>query len=149
MSGHLAAYVVDASVGAKLFLPEPLAGRAHALFLGLLGASPLTLHVPDLFFVECANVLWKHVRRGTFSASAVAPCLANLGSLPLHVTPTRDLFEVAFNLAVERHCTAYDACYLALARATGAPLVTADERLVRLLFAWEPPVVHLAELPEA
>lgn len=43
--------VVDASVGIKLFLVEPLADLADALFLHLNDDPPARLHLPDLFFV--------------------------------------------------------------------------------------------------
>ena len=39
----------------------------------------------------------------------------------------------ALQLAVAHGMTAYDACYVALAQRNGIPLVTADEKLVRLL----------------
>jgi predicted nucleic acid-binding protein len=50
--------VVDASVAVKLYLAEPLATEAIALF-GLLTAPVTVFHVPDLFYVECANIFWK------------------------------------------------------------------------------------------
>jgi hypothetical protein len=44
--------VIDASVAAKWFLPdEPFSERALELLL------------PDLFFSECGNILWKAARR--------------------------------------------------------------------------------------
>ncbi|HKZ84931.1 MAG TPA: type II toxin-antitoxin system VapC family toxin, partial [Anaerolineae bacterium] len=54
--------VVDASVGIKLFIAEPLSNLADALFAHLAADPPGRLMVPDLFFIECANILWKHVR---------------------------------------------------------------------------------------
>ena len=55
--------VVDASVGIKLFVVEELSDAAHRLFRQLTGYRPARFYVPDLFFVECANTLWKYVRR--------------------------------------------------------------------------------------
>ena len=64
LAGHEAGdCVVDASVGIKLFLREPLSDAAHAFFAHLAEDPPARLFVPDLFFVECANILWKYVRR--------------------------------------------------------------------------------------
>ena len=54
--------VVDASVGIKLFLDEPLSERADALFDHLADEAPARFFVPDLFFIECANILWKYVQ---------------------------------------------------------------------------------------
>ncbi|GAB4533470.1 MAG: hypothetical protein Kow0063_15510 [Anaerolineae bacterium] len=41
--------VVDASVGIKLFLIEPLSERADALFNQLTETPPVRFYVPDLF----------------------------------------------------------------------------------------------------
>lgn len=50
--------VVDASIGIKLFLVEPLSDEAHALIAGLTSDLPARLRVPDLFYIECTNILW-------------------------------------------------------------------------------------------
>jgi predicted nucleic acid-binding protein len=44
-----------------------------------------------------------------------------------------DLADDALDLALAHGLSAYDACYVALARREAVPLVTADERLVRIL----------------
>jgi len=44
--------VVDASVGIKLLLVEPLSDAAHAHFSGLAADPPAQLYVPDLFYIE-------------------------------------------------------------------------------------------------
>jgi predicted nucleic acid-binding protein len=147
MSARRGPYVVDASAGIKLFLPEAMAWRAHALFQGLQADPPIKLCVPELFFIECANVLWKHVRRGTFSAEVVVPHLSVLLALPLEVTPTRALCASAFGLANRYGITAYDACYVALAQQLGAPLITADEALARLLPDMRSQILLLKDLP--
>lgn len=50
-------FVVDASVAIKLFIDKEGADKTKALFLKLSGESETQLHVPGLFYVECANVL--------------------------------------------------------------------------------------------
>jgi predicted nucleic acid-binding protein len=55
--------IIDASVGIKLFLVEPLSERAEALFNRLVDDPPARFFVPDLCYAECANILWKYVRR--------------------------------------------------------------------------------------
>jgi len=55
--------VVDASVGIKLFLVEKFSDGVDQLFEQLAAEPPARFYVPDLFFVECANVLWKYVFR--------------------------------------------------------------------------------------
>lgn len=126
-----ARYVVDASVGIKLFLPESYADRAQALFERLCADTPASLLVPDLFYIECANILWKYVSRFHYPESDARKDIANLRALALQSVATRELVESALLLAVRHRITAYDAVYVALAQAVAAPLVTADERLVR------------------
>jgi predicted nucleic acid-binding protein len=125
--------VVDASVGIKLFLVEPLADQADILFASLTAAPPARLYVPDLFYVECTNVLWKYVRRFGYSPEAARQDAAGLVRLPLQVASTAGLAEAALTLALEHGATAYDAAYLALAQKLALPLVTADEAQVRRL----------------
>lgn len=125
--------VVDASVGIKLFLVEPLADRADALFAALAVTPPTRLYVPDLFYIECTNILWKYVQRFGYSAKAAQQDVTDLVRLPLHVAPTADLAEAALALALDHGLTAYDAAYVTLAQRLSLPLVTADEALIRRL----------------
>jgi predicted nucleic acid-binding protein len=134
--------VVDASVAIKLYLNEPLSAEAQALFAQL--NDPATVfHVPDLFYVECANILWKQVQRGSCAAVIVPPSLRTLGQLRLRSTPTRDLFADAADLALAHGISAYDACYVALAQRLGGSLITADQKLESKLAAANLPVVWL------
>ena len=123
--------VVDASVGIKLFLLEPLSEEAHALFAHLADDTPARLFVPELFYVECANILWKYVKRYSYPAPEAAQAVAALVQLPLQRVAMVDLAEEALELAVEHGCTAYDAAYMALARSLELPLITVDDALVR------------------
>jgi len=123
--------VVDASVGIKLFLIEPLSERADALFAHLAHDPPGRFYVPDLFFIECANTLWKYVQRFGYPADAARQDVADLIRLPLQVVSTAALAEAALELSVQYASTAYDSAYVALAGRLSLPLVTADETLVR------------------
>jgi predicted nucleic acid-binding protein len=125
--------VVDASVGIKLFIDEPLSEQAHQLFENLSSDPPAELHVPDLFFIECTNILWKYTHRYHRPVEDSLADLADLGRLALSVTSTAELMEDALSLAVQTGLTAYDACYAALARRLGMPLVTADEPLCQAI----------------
>ena len=125
--------VVDASVGIKLFLDEPLSDRADVLFDHLADDLPARFHVPDLFFIECANILWKYVRYHGYPLENARQDVADLRGLGLHVVPTQELVEEALQIALDQGITAYDVSYVALAGKLTLPLVTADEPLTRRL----------------
>ncbi len=125
--------VIDASTGIKLLVAEPLSERADALFSCLAADPGAEFFVPDLFYVECANILWKYVRRMGHAADKARKGLDRLCALALTSVPTQDLAREALDLALHLDISAYDACYVALAQAEQAPLITADERLVRKL----------------
>jgi predicted nucleic acid-binding protein len=139
--------VVDASVGIKLFVVEPLSDRADALFAHLADDLPARLYVPDLFFVECTNILWKYVRRFGYPADAARQDVVDLTRLPLQIVSTVALAEAALELSVQHGSTAYDSAYIALARQLSLPLVTADEALVRRFENTELDVRFLGDWP--
>lgn len=129
MTPRAAGYVVDASVGIKLFLAEEFSNEVQALFEKGLAQAVASLFVPDLFFIECANVLWKKVRRGEYPLELARDDLANLKKMALPATPTSELMERALEIACALQISTDDASYVALAEKVGAPLLTADRRL--------------------
>lgn len=129
--------VVDASVGIKLFLDEPLSDRADALFSHLADDPPAHFYIPDLFFVECANILWKYVRHHSYPPENAQQDVADLGGLGLRAAPTQELIRAALQIGLDQGITAYDASYVALSRRLALPLVTADEPLARRLAGTE------------
>lgn len=148
MSAPPVEYVVDASVGIKLFVDEPGSAAAVTLFAQLAADPPARLYVPDLFYVECANILWKYVGRYAYPQADAARAVQNLHALQLAVIATRHLMEDAWPIAVDHNVTAYDACYVALARALNVPLVTADDRLAQAMRGTAYRVERLAGIAE-
>ena len=126
-------YVVDASVGIKLFVNEEFSERAHALFSHLAADPPAQLYIPDLFYIECTNILLKYIRRFGRSLKDSQADLVDLDRLTLRPSPTADLMEDALLLASETKLTAYDASYAVLAGQLDLPLITADELLARTI----------------
>lgn len=117
-------FVVDASVAAKWYLPEPLGDCAVRL-----RRDGTDLGAPELLYAEVANSLWKRVRRGELSAAAAGSVVAALSRVPIETYPSRLLSEVALQIACATGLTVYDSLYVGTALLTDSRLVTADRRL--------------------
>lgn len=142
-----AAAVVDASVALKWILPE--ANTESALRLrDRLRASGTSMHVPDLFWVECANVLWRLTRppHHRIEAGEARALLEVLRTAPLFSTRAAPLAGRALEIACATGATAYDAAYVAVAEILGARLWTADGALVSAVAGteWEGLVARLS-----
>jgi predicted nucleic acid-binding protein len=125
--------VVDASVAIKQFIPDdPLTPKVNQLFAHL-GNPQTAIFVPDLFYIECGNIIWKYVRARLYAVADVPGDLATLKSFPLQVVSTADLMADAVSIALTYGISAYDASYVALSQQVGATLLTLDGKLVRAL----------------
>ena len=131
MSEVILRCVLDASVGIKLFVEEEFSEKVQKLFAKLAEDPQTEIHVPDLFYIECANILLKYTRRYKRPQKDSLADLKDLNKLALIVTSTSELIEDALELANEKNLTAYDACYAVLARRLNLPLITADAPLAR------------------
>lgn len=125
--------VVDASVAIKLVIAEPDSGMARALFAHLDQDPAARFYVPDVFFLECTNVLWKLAKKGTISAVEAKGHQAILRGLRLLFTPLPALLDDTLDLAIAHGLTAYDAAYVAASSQALVPLITADDKLVKKL----------------
>jgi len=116
--------VIDASVAVKWVVTEDGTDEAVSLLSGQ------RLSAPDLLVAECANILWKKVRRDELTAeeAMVAARIIQRADVELH--PMRALMEPAAQLAIDLDHPAYDCVYLALAMAHGWQFVTADTRFL-------------------
>lgn len=143
--------VIDASVGVKLFLREPLSDQAEALFEHLAADPPAQFYVPDLFFVECANILVKYVRRFNYPSENACQDVLDLQRLKLRSVSTAELITDALRIGLEHNLSAYDASYVALAERLRMPLITADERLAQALQGTQHDIRWLGEyaVPQA
>lgn len=119
----MAVKVVDASALAAVLFDEP---DAEAVAAELADAE---LTAPALLTTELANVCVVKVKRAPRDRAAL-----------LQAYRMRELFAVTLRsiehdavveLALRSGLTAYDACYLWLARHLGAPLVSLDKQLLR------------------
>jgi predicted nucleic acid-binding protein len=115
--------VVDASAVLEVLLATPAGRRIEERLF----AAGETLHAPGVIDLEVAQVLRRFARAGDLSAERGAQALDDLLDLPLARYPHEPLLGRVWELRA--NVTAYDAAYLALAEALGAPLVTRDARL--------------------
>ncbi|MGK7921064.1 MAG: type II toxin-antitoxin system VapC family toxin [Trichodesmium sp.] len=125
-------YVVDTSVRIKQFIPNPLLNKTKQLFANL-SYSNIEIYVPDLFYVESANTLWKYIRAEQLTPTQVQEYLSVLKMYPLQVVSTVELIEIAINIAVSHNISVYDATYVALSENVEAPLLTLDKKLLNSL----------------
>ena len=133
-------FVVDANVAAKWCLPEkdePLVPQARRLLEAYTRAE-IGLIVPDLFWPELGNVLWKAVRRGRVSSGDAYSGLEFLQRLNIPAYSSSDFLPETLHLALFYGRTFYDSLYVTLAQHSSIELVTADERLANALAAHLP-----------
>ena len=75
------------------------------------------------------SVLRRHAGTGDLNPEQADAAVADLLEFPVRIFPTTPLMRRVWEL--RPNLSAYDGCYVALAEALGAPLLTADRRLAR------------------
>jgi len=115
--------VVDASALVEVLLRS---GRGLELQRTLDGAG---LAAPDLINAEVLQALRRLASAGEISAERGQTMAARLADAPIERLTTTGLALAIWEL--RDNLTAYDATYVALARALRRPLVTADRSLSR------------------
>jgi Predicted nucleic acid-binding protein, contains PIN domain len=116
--------VIDASVVANLVGDDGVAGN-HAR--EMVRSSGDAVAVPDLVDVESVAVFRRRWLNRDMTEQRFRDAVDDLIALPFRRFPVAPLMVRAFEL--RDNVTAYDACYVALAEALDATLVTADARL--------------------
>jgi predicted nucleic acid-binding protein len=118
--------VVDSSVLLAMILRQPEAERVEA-DLARWARADQRIHVPDHFWLEVVNAL---TRRHGFTGAQVLEAIHDLDKIGLEtVALDRTLLLSTTDLVERYRLTAYDAGYLALARALGANFATFDREL--------------------
>lgn len=113
--------VIDASAVVELLLTSE---RADAVERSIEGAD---LVAPDSLNAEVLQAIRGLERSGKVGGNRAEEMLANFLLMPVLRIPTFGLMFGAW--ALRHNLTAYDACYIALARRLGAPLITGDHRI--------------------
>ena len=131
------AIVVDASVVAAAFFPEPYHDQARVIL-----SSRRNLCAPDLLLAEVGNVVWKLHRRGELTDQEAESLVDDLLRLSIEFIPAASLVGQALPLAIKTVRTVYDCLYLVLAARHNAIMITADRRLATAL-AGTPMAAHI------
>ncbi|MDW8111520.1 MAG: type II toxin-antitoxin system VapC family toxin [Candidatus Bipolaricaulota bacterium] len=121
----MAAKVVDASVLGALLFGKPSAQKAFALLQGA------ELYAPTLLRYELTSIAYKKISSYPKQREGLIAALRVGLLLDLHQVEVDH--EAALQLALATGLTPYEASYLVLARTLGAPLVTFDKRLQKVL----------------
>jgi predicted nucleic acid-binding protein len=85
------------------------------------------VHAPHLMDAEVTNTIRRHVLHGRMDQVSGRRCLRQVAAMRVRFWPHRPFLGRALTLRAQ--LTAYDAIYVAMAKATGATLVTRDARL--------------------
>ena len=116
-------YVIDASVAVEYLLKTPL-GLALAELV-----EDASLIAPELLDAEVLSVLRGAALGGRLEEGRALAALDDLAVWPVDRLPNRTLARLAWRHL--HNVSAYDALYVAAARAHDATLLTADGRLSR------------------
>lgn len=115
--------VIDASALVELLLRTAVGGRVASLI------GDARMVAPDLVNTEILQALRGLERGGKLSTERAALAVVRLAESPIARVPTSGLIADVWSL--RSNLSAYDASYVALARALDCPLLTTDAPLRR------------------
>lgn len=132
--------VLDASIAVKWAMPsagEPLTDESVRLF-NRYRDGEVDFVVPDVFWAEVGNVLWKGARRRRWGWDEAERVAADFKARDFVTVPSQILLPEALGIAFTYDRSVYDCLYTALAVEAKTYLITADERLANALAAHLP-----------
>jgi len=137
--------VVDASVGVKWFIPEDYSDRALKV-LEDYRKGFVRLYSPEHFKVEVVSALRKYYLRGYIDHATLIKCFMLLQEIGIfYVDVDWNVLKEALKYSLKNGISVYDALYIVVATRIGARILTADERLYRVLKDKEPCLLLLTE----
>ena len=116
-------YVIDACAAAEYLLRTSLGLKIAGIIEGN------TLVAPELLDVEVLSVLRRAVLRRELTEDRALQAVEDLFEWPIDRIPHRTLLRAAWQH--RNNVSAYDSFYVAAARLSDAPLITADGPLAR------------------
>jgi predicted nucleic acid-binding protein len=137
----LTAFVLDASVAVKWLVPAPALSQSETLIaesiqlLQRYSDGEVNFFVPDVFWAEVGNVMWKGVRQRRWSSVVAESAIEEIRNRNFFTVSTLTLLPEAIKIALIHDRSVYDCLYVALAIQCRIEMVTADERLANALAA--------------
>jgi predicted nucleic acid-binding protein len=136
----LTTLVLDASVAIKWAMPlagEPLTDESLRLLRRYV-QSEVEFLVPDVFWAEIGNVLWKDTRQRRWHQDEAKAVAADMKARDFATVSSVVLLPEALSIAFAYDRSLYDCLYVALAVQSRTDLITADDRLANALAAYLP-----------
>jgi predicted nucleic acid-binding protein len=133
----LKSLVLDASVAIKWAMPlarEPLTDESLRLFKRYADGE-VDFIVPDVFWAEVGNVLWKGTRQRRWRQDEAEAVAADMQARDFKTVSSLVLLPEALRIAFAHDRAVYDCLYVALGVQFKRDLITADERLANALAA--------------
>ncbi len=130
-------FVLDASVAVKWMIPpagETLTTESARL-LKRYADGEIDFIVPDVFWAEVGNVLWKGVRQRRWAQGVAESAAAEMSQQKFFTVSSLSLLSEALKIAFAHERSVYDCLYVALAIQSNTDMITADERLANALAA--------------
>jgi predicted nucleic acid-binding protein len=132
--------VLDASVAIKWAMPsagESLTDESLRLLKHYVDAE-VEFIVPDVFWAEVGNVLWKGMRQRRWRQDQAEVVAADMRARDFATVSSLVLLPEALRIAFAYDRSIYDSLYVALAVQSKTEMITADERLANALAAHLP-----------
>jgi predicted nucleic acid-binding protein len=136
----LISLVLDASVAIKWAIPsarEPFTDASLRLLKRYVDGE-VEFIVPDVFWAEVGNVLWKGTRQRRWRQDEAEAVAADMKARDFKTVSSVVLLDEALRIAFAHDRAVYDCLYVALAVQSKTDLITADERLANALAAHLP-----------
>lgn len=132
--------VIDSSTALKWLVSE--ADSEAALLL----RDKYRFAAPELLIAECANAVWKRVRRGemTNEAATFAVRLLQLQPDDFEFVSIASLADHALQLAISLDHPIYDCLFIALAAREKCPFITSDDKLLRKVSGRQLPAISVS-----
>ena len=133
----MTALVLDASVALKWAIPsaqETLTTESLQLLQRYV-AGEINFIVPDVFWAEIGNVMWKGVRQRRWPQTLAENAASAIRKRDFFTVTSLELLPEALRIAFAHDRSVYDCLYIALAIQFKIEMITADERLANAMAA--------------